>query len=457
MKKWLIRVAIFCGVVIALATIAGIAFWSMTGFAGSSSDAPKQFAEWKKNRLPVSASEVYLGGPVSDAENAALDVQTLRKDTGFKFPKPPDANYEDAWTSGEIATYLRTHQTQIGTIARVAEKPKFLLTKDYDSLISSDFPEFSEIKAWSKLLVMDAEQMAREGRHDQAVARLRSARNLARLTGQDSTLIGRLVAIAVEAIVLTAAGRVASEIADDPRSLQALRKMLDETEWSLDVKQIYRTEAYIGFSALRDISLRDIFSMNQSIDLPGGSAPSKESKPTGELPKNAAARAVTAETMRFWNEFYPRLDTETDMIKLGDDMSKRGDEFANSGSWPKKFASMFAPVFKQSAIAHERVKSERNTINAYISVLLYRNQHKKWPAILEDAGIKGDRKLDHITKAPLQYRKTATEMRIWHSGPDGVDDGGLTMREALAAGRSSKSRDSVYIHPWPKLWRTTSP
>ncbi len=456
MKKWLIRISVFFGVMIALAAVGGLALWSMTGFAASSSDAPKQLAEWKKNGLPLSADEVVMGGAVSDEQNAAADFKLLRNDQSFKLPKAPGTIYEEDWASGAITQYLEKCQPQISRIALAAEKPHFQLSKDFDSVLMMDFPEYEEIKSWTKLLILDAERLARTGRNSEATSRIRSARNLARLTGQDPTMIGRLVAIACESMVMVGAGRVASEMADDPQSLESLRKALAETEWSLDSKQIYRTEAYLGIAAFRDVTMREIVSLNISVDLPGSPSPQK-SKPHSELPKSAVAKAVVGETMRFWNEFHPRIQTETDMTKLSDDISKRSDEYATSGSWPKKVASIMLPVFKQANRAHEKTQSERKTLNAFIATLLYRNQHKKWPVTLEDAGIKGDLNRDHLAGGPLQYRASAKDMRIWHSGANGIDDGGLTMKEALAAGKDSQERDAVYIHPWPKNWRKSTP
>lgn len=420
----------------------GAACWTIGGFAASNADADNQFAAWKKAGLPAVAGEVDAR-QVAEKFNAQPALAKLLSEKPNKVPA--DLGFEEGWQSGETAKFLLAEKSLMDQVALAVAKPAYRVERDYDEGIWIEFPEYARYKTWAKILTTEAVRLAHAGDHRGAVERLRSARRLGALLHQDPSLISLLVAIAVDKITLRGAGMAASEMADDSVALTHLKEMLNETEWNPDLGHNFGGEAYSTLATFRNSSVADLRNLTD----PEKSAKYKPSTfVRNGLPNGRLERAASAELMRFWNEFYPRIAAGERGAKLGREMDQRSEEFSASSSWPKKIAAILISVYGISFTALDTLASERNVMDAFIDVLIHRERTGAWPATLSVAGVSASRNLDQITGQPLGYHASGGEVRIWHVGPNLKDDGGKTSREA-----GSKSHDAVFLHPWPKSWR----
>ncbi len=334
-------------------------------------------------------------------------------------------------------------------VALAVDKPFYDAKRDWDRGFSLVYPEFALSKSWVKLLCLDARCRSRSGDADGAIQRLEAARKLGALTSQDPTLISLLVGVAVEAITLRAAGPVASDLAEDPSALKALQKMLKQTEWSPNFARTFRVEAYVELATMRNLSAKDIYNQYRWKDYIN--LPESQYKIKDGLPTNPPAKAVAAESMRFWNEFTPRIVSGESDIKLARDMDSGGATYTGDFNIPKSLALTNQPVYAPTFEARDKMLTERMTLNSFIAVLIYRNEHNRWPANVVSAGLTPAETTDLAVKAPLGYRASGKEVRVWHVDRDRVDNGGRTPQEASAA--KATGFDAVYMHPWPRAFR----
>ncbi len=451
MKKFVLWASMIAGIIISLATIAGFALWATSGFAASSGDAEKQWSIWKKNGLPTVVGEVDQRG-VPDSQNAFLPLFTNKLGvppfSSTTLPRADDLYFDESFHDGTAKAFFETHEMELDRIAAATNLSAFDPQRDWDQGYAIKFSEYSTSKAWVKFLCLDAHYRSRNGDFGGAIARLKAARRLTAFCAQDSTLISLLVAFASEALVLRWTGMVASEMADNPSALQSLHQMMNQTEWQPNYEQVYRGVAYLQLVTARNVPALELYQQFTN----SGYVTGKHSGPIQRdgLPRSASSRAVAAEIMRYWNEFYPRVQAGETDIKLGRDMEARAAAMANSGLIPQVIASGLQSNYASIYVGQERMFANRLTLNAFLVTLRYRQQHDRWPASLAEAGLSPAESTDLLTGGPLGYRAKGSEVRVWNVGLNKTDQGGIAQVEAKPNG---PGYDEVYLHPWPKARR----
>lgn len=456
MKKWLVRTAIVVVSLVALVSVLVLAAWSLTGFGSAAAMANDQYRAWQKNGLPITQDEVVQSPPPAQEDNAA----ELIKEAGLLLEKNErdireiKFGEEAAYRSGKMKSDL-AKQAEVLTLARRAsQKSSFRIAHDWDDQDNAIFESFSTIKGLAKLLVAQAELDAREGRGEAMVADIRAARKLAVLCSQEPTMIADLVAISIDAIVMAGAARCASLVAEDRQVLTSLEGAINSTNWAENWEAIFRAEAYCSLAYYRNATNKQfIDELNGRANHYDEDSPSipREIVRTG-LPSQHLPRAVSAEMMSYWNEFYPRIKTPNpDLDTLFADMQKRGLDYDQSSSLAKKLAGMSVAMYEQARQSQKRrVSGDRATI-AYIKMLQFRAESNRWPKDLAEAGVKGAAAVDEIDGQPLRYRVDGASARVWHVGNNGIDDGGVTRAEAQVA--KTRADDGAWIYPWPKPLR----
>lgn len=449
MKKFVVWVSISAGVLICLASVLGLAFWSYSGFAKSSADVGKQYSQWRKNGLPSIAFEVE-SSRVPAEKNAFVAFQAILDDSGGAgkgVDLPQELSLNRDWDKPAAEKFLVGKTSEMDRIAQAASRPFYQTTRNWDEGIWTLMPELSCYRAWAKMLCADAERLSRNNDVPGAKHRLRTARQLAGHISNEPTLMGYLVAVAVEKITLRSCAVVASAHGDDSQALRSIQKMLLDTSWTEDLARNFRGDSYMMLATMRNIS----YTQYQEFENLEGEGPKKpKTLRTSGLPKGLVEKAVLAEHLRFWNEFYPLIAAGDRSRMLGRDMAFRATAMETSRSVPERMASVSVSVYDGVFTALERLNTERLTLDAYLAVLIHRNRTGKWPARMDEAGIPAEKNLDFVTGSPLGYRTSGKEMRIWHSGQNSIDDGGISREEARMKGPGSSNFDAVYQFPWPK-------
>ena len=449
MKKFVIWTAIVFGVLICVSALAGLAFWSYSGFAKSSSDVGQQYADWQKNGLPTLASEIE-GPPIPADTNAYLAFQAILDkqggaSKGVDLPKEISSN--KLWDTPAAAQFLLERQPELNAIAAAAAKPNYQTSRNWDEGSWTLMPELACYKNWTKMLCADAERRAGAGDAKGAIDRLKTARLLARHASKEPTLIGYLVAVTIDRVILRSCGVTASALAEDSQFLLTMQKMLEQTAWAEDFPRTFRGEAYMMFATMRNMSFSQYKEM-ENLESEGPARPRNLQK--SGLPKGILEKAVLAEHLRFWNEFYPRIAKGEKGRGLGKDMEMRMTAMEMSRSVPENMASSSVSIFSGVFTATERLDTERLAVDAYLHVLLHRNRTGQWPPTLTEAGVPAEKNHDYVTGSNLGYRISGKGMRVWHAGQNSRDDGGITRDEARAKGMSSSDSDAAFQYPWPK-------
>lgn len=448
MKKFVVWTAIIVGVVLALGSLGVVVGWFGTGYGQSSADANKQWAEWKRIGLAATQADLHPN-PIKPEENAFEDLRLLRIEFfGGEMksqPLPLNISSGSGWADGSIHRYLLKRQGGLDKLAAILEKKRdYRSNHDWDEGADILFPEFAQYKTWSRLLCLDAERRAMDGDLAGALARLRSARQLARLTTLENIIIADLVAISQEKILTDSINQIASKHSDDIEFLRKVRSMLRETTWTVDSAASLRKEAYMQLAIYRQVPKEYVGRLNESE--PFGSEETRKNPIRDGLPQNQVSRAVWTEAMRFYNEFYPRVLKDPNDLSIIADADRTLTRMQTSGSLPQQDALLLlvAPGFVRSG---RTLLSCQRTMDAYLAALIHHATHKKWPADLAEAGINRPDAIDPITGSPLGYRVKNNEMRLWNSGQNRLDDGGVTPEEAKAA---SSGSDFVLAYPYRK-------
>ena len=90
------------------------------------------------------------------------------------------------------------------------------------------------------------------------------------------------------------------------------------------------------------------------------------------------------------------------------------------------YTLMLLPAYSQAAAAFARNAAERDSADGAIAAELYRRQHGKWPAKLDDLvpEFLPAVPTDPFSNLPLFLKTSAESCKVYSVGPDGVDHGG---------------------------------
>jgi hypothetical protein len=445
-KSRLVTIGIVLGALLGLGCLVGLSVWNMSGFAASAAKSPEQWKQWEANGLPTSKEQVVLAPPITERDSAQDFLQkaaALDRD-GKRPPAPKMLFSSESWHSGDMKRYLAARQDVVAQLVFAGETKGLRLRMDWDRVSGTYFYHEETLFALADLLDDDA-QLKAEADWRGAVRSIRAARRLAFAEAQIPSDRNVFNACYRDKSALFAAGYCASKFADNPEALRALRQTLEETRWKPDPMIMIRAGVYIN---LRDFRF---YTDQQILDFARGNQepwePLRRRARPGP-PASIMSRAVFAEIMAVWNEFYPQmLGPRADFDQIEMAMDARVQALANSSSTSQKIASQH--IFVPSAGTLNSIKdqqAEQGLAIAFVRALEYRSLHHAWPPNLKSIGVTA---LDLIDGKPLRYRTSPTGLRIWSIGSDRRDDGGLSDWESLALKTRPRFYDHAYVHPWP--------
>lgn len=450
MKKWLVRLAIFALTLIALAAVGVIGLWTFTGFGSASAKAKERYREWQAVGLPVTKAEVDPRPLPRPSENAASLVQAARTILEpLRSEKSVSFSSEKSFSSGAMADFIRDREAFLAKMEEASKRPHLNFERDWDMGADLLVPEFADLKLAAKLFAARAEIRAKRGDEPGMLADLTAARRLAKLVSAEPAPIAGLVGMAMDDATMLGLGRCASLYADDPEILGAMKKIMEDTAFTVDQEAAIRSEVYTGLATFRRLSNKDVIEMITSPDSCSFLPDSPRMNVTEGLPTQQLPRAVYSELAAYWNEFYPRIiDPSEDQTRVAADQAFRQQQMMESKSEPKRVAAHFCWSIDAFALSFQRGSARQKCGLAYLAVLEFRARNGKWPSNLADAGVTGSAALDPIDGRPLKYRFSASSARIWSVGSNKFDDGGVTKEEARSSG-SYSAHDDVWVHPWP--------
>lgn len=445
LKKRLPVITMFLVAIVASVAALAYIFWTRTGYGPSANVAASQYRQWATNGLPVTQDQLYQE-PLAAEDDALPELQravSYFKNLGRPGGKGEVGREEEEFENGAVAAHIAKMKPVLDEAHTAAQKSSCRFVRDYDEGGGVIYPEFSDFKLIAKTLAWDAELRAKKGDWKGAAKNIRTARRLGSFTAQDVAIIPALVSIAIDAIALDGAARAASHLVDNPQGLAAIRTAVEESSFLPDVDRVLRGDAYVALSSFRSLDDKQILRLIDGEEMVIYEA---SEKPVRDgLPGPLLARAAAGEAMTYWNKFYPRLTAPgADLRAIGQEMDVRQLEMTK-GTQPEKAATMIIGTYSEFFTALAKQQSQEAALISYVGVLQFQSRESRWPKSLAEAGVEG---LDVISHKPLGYRSEEGSFRVWHVGSNGVDDGGLSYKEAAAKGSAPEDLgDGVIAFP----------
>lgn len=400
-------------------------------FGAASDELPASVRAYRAAGLPWTAAD--LAGPKpSDAENAApLVRQAIAAMPG----KAVTSAFEVAYREGTADP--TAFGSALVILHGAAKRPKLDYGRDWDepNLL---FPELANVKLMVKALAARAEAKAARGDDADALTDIEDARRVGALTGQEPILIASLAGIACEGIALDAVERCLSQAAGKPGRLARYRAWLSRPAPPRDMVPAIMGETYLDVVFVRNFEAmgggRSINPMND-LAIFNDELPRSAMKRDG-LPANVRARAYLTRHNQMWTELMQR----TNGLKGDPGGMGRIWEAIGNRSYRGLSHQFDAILFRLSGnvLKTPLIPLTRQAVTlAFADALIQRAKVGRWPTKIDA--------MDPFGKGPLRSRFDGKRFRVWSVGRNGVDDGGLTDREADAAGK--RSDDMVAVYP----------
>lgn len=352
-----------------------------------------------------------------------------------------------------MARWLDAHERQIDLLVAASKRPKMyapIVTKDNDqSLIAALLPLAHHSRLAARVLVTRAMYRAGNGEMDEAIDDLMACHRLARLAGEEPTLLSGLVAIAMNHLALGAEQALIAREAFSPKQRFRLRKELDQIPplpSMADRLDQGERLAYLDIVCGMPRGITKIIDRRAAAD-----------------PFSGIAHVIAEQTLggvidwniplKTGNEWYDRI------VKIGriDDRKQQQQKFdvlekdiralhpaANSPKLaisailaPRATASqqianvlisMLFPATDAAFTVERRNQTNRSLVVLGLSLADYRDEHQRFPDRLDQLVPKHMERvpIDVMWGEPFNYKKTEAGYVLYAIGQDGQDDGGST-------------------------------
>lgn len=408
----------------------GVGAWVLTRWvdyplvAARSAEAE---AAAKKAGLPWTSADLRPAKPIPASENAAEDLKALHLAVELVRKSAAMRGRENDYASGDakvLARYVRDYAPVLTSAERMAAKPRLDMARDWDLGPAALFPELSSPRYAARALLARAELRMLRGDLDGALADTTRVRKLARLIASEPTLIGLLVALAMDAISFGTEQRLAAAMSKSPRQLRALERSITDFPATFDIADACRGEVVMQLATLRNLAAFGGIEAFAKPELMR--QPSRQGLRTDGWPKGATDRASMVRIVEAWTGVWPELNRHKGdpmkQVAVLDDMM---DRLEKGPGLSAKLAEALFPVFAQLGLAAATGQSRDGALRGLISVLRSKAATNRWPTSLKAAGFQS---MDGFGR-PYVLRVRGASATVYSYGSDGQDDGGLTQRQ----------------------------
>lgn len=426
----------------AIATVWWDIPWAAMAYGGAVNRA-------RKLGYPLDQKMLSGGQAIPDEQNAAVLLQDAGDRQNNILEGAPGRPPEGQLSFGEIAEEMdkilldngdprkalalaESAQPSLDLYVKASRQPFYGPERDFDRNSADGFELFSTVRSMTKLMASRAEARARIGDTDGAISDLVACRQVAEKMSGDSTVIGRLVSIALDAVAMKRAEWVASAWKNDPDRLKELRQKVYEANWTnLDIRPNLRGEMYMAMAVLRNAERHGgvwkIIDTDMDFSVDEAEARRREAIPVrySGAPEGWVAKAFATRVLETWSEAIQSPEWEKgDPLEIDRLLNRLGEE--NSYEKTRKVSyraiSETMPVFGQVGRATVKGEAMRRVGAAYCAVLEHKAATGSWPEGLESLPIVNE---DPLTdNKPLHYRRTPKGFVVYSVGINGKDDGG---------------------------------
>ena len=333
----------------------------------------------------------------------------------------------DEWATAKV--FLSSHSGLMVMVHAAASYATFAVPREDDGSEPISWPlrELPSCRRVARLLTMESLVLAHEGKFNQAVANERFCFRVGDHAASDITLVGSLVAIAVDNIAFKAMRSILRRSSGDPSIAHAIDvavssawhpRLMSRAIVADDAQMIAQVEFWRNHGA---------DSLNREFGSDGQLVP--DPHVFDAMMDAMGAKLINDEIsmLRFADRPYPVATKNLNAIAAADIRCKTFDG---------TFARFVLPVVAQTEDKVTLDSAQAAVTRAACAVFLYKSKHGRYPSTLADAAPTA---IDPFDGKLVGYRREANGFVVYSVGPTGQYNGG--------AFDGTKEHEEVFRYP----------
>ncbi len=361
----------------------------------------------------------------ADIYQRAFDALRLSKQDDETLFAPSGLRPQEERSADWMALARRVvsaNRDYLALLDQASRIPACAFPVKWDNPLEAAFPHFASMRNAARMLSLRAEVLAADGDLDGALASCAAALRMAEHAKLEPTLIGQLVAYAIQGIAVNGLEQVLS--ASDP-SPAACRQLFDQVaaidQIAPSVRAIHAEAALFGMPVF------DMFRRGQ-VTLPQLREPGDQSG-RGRRLLWRVLQTIARPLVNLDEVSYLRAMEQTfEAFRRPWPDSGRLAEQATAGlerlpGYRRIFSDMVMPVFARAASARDSRTASLRAAQIALALAAYHAEHARYPASLADLGAAGwNLPADPFGAKPFHYRREGNGFLLWSIGPDMDDD-----------------------------------
>ena len=322
-------------------------------------------------------------------------------------------------TPAEYRAYyamVKKHRELLSTLREAATKQKLYFDRHWEDGANVLFTEYAPIKSFTKMVTYSSHAEADAGNWREATSLLALGYKMSDHMGQEQSVIGGLVQIAMEAITGSGVEHYLKVFASQPAALAHMQKLLDSQPALPDPRVHLRGETVMMSMFFDAIPQMKPGELEKTYGLQGDAFVSlafrfpamRDAAYATFLHEHRLINAKIKENHTSW-ENVDRAFLEAD--------SRLRANTSISG----KLTSLFVPVFSGYSRARAADIADRRVLQSSVRILQARISTGRFPPTLPDYG---DVSTDPLTSKPLLYKPAPKGFVLYSVGQNKTDEGG---------------------------------
>jgi hypothetical protein len=418
-------------------------------------ELPGELAKLRALGVPVEPSELAPDPPIPAGENAAAILNTVIDE--FKKIKEEQFYKDGSKRIGELSSNRKQPEddplvvglvdrleTFLQRVDRVQTKSRLDFSRDWSQGANLMFPEYAYLKEIAKLQAHRSRIAAKSGDHRRSLNALRTAFSLYGLVGEEPTIIGALVAVAIQAIGYAALEFHLEKFQNDQRALSDVRKMLESIPEAIDLRRPMYGEVVMTRQWIRSLgqegagSEADYFS-------------DAETALSIALKDPQVRRMYEVRYLQLWQKAFQKMPEDgRDWRRVqaaGLVVDRELEKPMTADTYLNQLIFPVMGQYPQSAgTAQARIR---------LAILATRLLQDRANGLPRDLAKYGNVATDPLDGLPMRYIRRGNGFKIWSIGQNLVDDGGKKFWRN--AGMSNQDTDEVLMFSYPEQPPKVSP
>ncbi len=378
-------------------------------YGPAASELPQAVVAYRGTGLPFVAFDIALPRP-SPAEDATPAIRSALKALPKGKAKAALASAMRDFGSGSdpvVADYARS----LALIASAVDRPRVDFRREWDLGPNVLFPEYAGMKDLARAATVRAVHEAQRGDDVKALRDLGLAQRIGLWAGEEPTIISALNRIAIETIALDGAELCLAAAKGRPERIARYVAWLRVAPPKSDLGKALRGEAWMGVASGRNL---DHFRTDH---------PDVRLLRHDGLPDGTMQRAMMARILQAWTEAADATDRfRLPPIELGKRFDAVGAKYETKRGMSQTLVAILFPSVGTMSRAFVNLDAKRAVALGFAEAMDVQARTGRWPSTMSP--------IDPFTGKPLRLRSDEKGFRVWSVGRDGLDDGGLSRREA---------------------------